>query len=482
MSAFFFCEDDASKSLYLNAVKKSAEAAVSSLSGPKAYEGPSPVDLGKQISSINMLPEKGLGFDSMLDELKKSVLPNFLRTASKSYMAHLHSPALLESIAAELFIGTFNQSMDSWDQSPVATETEVAVVKFLCSLYGYGEKSDGCFTSGGSQSNLTALLLARDFFCNVRLGHDVKKKGLPESYSKFRIYTSEISHFSMEKSAHLLGLGYDAVVKVPVDENQKMDLGALRSLIEDDKKSGLLPFCVVATVGTTDFGSIDDVSSLRSLADEFGLWLHADAAYGSALVMSEKYRGRMGNLSLCDSITVDFHKMFLLSISCSCVLVKDGSTFSPLELHADYLNREEDEKDGYTNLVGKSIQTTRRFDALKVMATFISLGKDGYSNLIDTCVENAGYVYSRLVARDEFECLLKPEISSVVFRVIPRDSSDSDELNRKIRRKLMHEKGIVIGQTVFKGKVNLKFTLLNPRLTHESLDSLLDEIAGLNSL
>lgn len=115
-------------------------------------------------------------------------------------MAHLHSPALLESIASELIIATFNQSMDSWDQSPIATEVEVAVVNQLCELYGYREGSDGVFTSGGgSQSNLSAITMARDWYCRAKLNHDVKKEGLPPSYHKLRLYTSEVSHFSMEK-------------------------------------------------------------------------------------------------------------------------------------------------------------------------------------------------------------------------------------------------------------------------------------------
>jgi L-2,4-diaminobutyrate decarboxylase len=284
------------------------------------------------------------------------------------------------------------------------------------------------------------------------------------------MYTSEISHFSMEKSCHIMGLGYKSVVKVPVDERKRMDLSALRSLIEADLATGNIPFLIVATVGTTDFGSIDPLEELSKIAREHNMWLHADAAYGSGVIMSEKYRDRVSALKLCDSITVDFHKMFLMPISCSAVLLKDGSTFDALTIHADYLNREEDEEDGYTNLVDKSMQTTRRFDALKVWTSFQTRGRDGWSKIITTSMDNAVYLYSILKEDDDFEVITEPEISSVVFRY--KKGSDPDTINKKIRRTLIHEHGTIIGQTVSNGHVCLKFTLLNPRITHAKLDEL----------
>ena len=463
-----------SKEEFKQMIIRTAEAIADSLCDTKAYAGLSPEDLKKAVHVENLLPDNGEGFDNVLDALKRQILPNFLRTSSTDYMAHLHSPALLESIAAELIIAAFNQSMDSWDQAPVATEVELEVIQKLCSLYGYDEQSDGVFTSGGSQSNISALLFARDWYCKNKLGYDVKKHGLPENYRKLRIYTSEISHFSMEKGAHLLGLGYDAVVKVPVDDKQKMDACALEKLIGQDLENGNLPFCVVATIGTTDYGSIDPMNEISSVCQKYGLWLHADAAYGSAVILSSKYAQRVAGFNLCDSITVDFHKMFLLPISCSAVLLKDASNFEALELHADYLNREEDEEDGYTNLVGKSLQTTRRFDALKVWVSFKMRGKDGWGEIIDTCMENAAYLYSRLKDDAEFETVTEPEISSVVFRI-----ASTDDTNKRVRRALIHKHGVVIGQTVYNGKVFLKFTLLNPLVTHEKLDSLLELIKSI---
>ena len=217
------------------------------------------------------------------------------------------------------------------------------------------------------------------------------------------------------------------------------------------------------------------------ICDEYGMWLHADAAYGSGVILSEKYASRVAGLADCDSITVDFHKMFMLPISCSASLVKDGKYFDALTIHADYLNREEDEEDGYINLVNKSMQTTRRFDALKVWMSFRMRGKEGWSTLITRSIDNAAFLYGELVKNPDFDVVVKPEISSVVFRVLPQAgcTESADDMNKRIRRALLHEHGVVIGQTVCHGSVYLKFTLLNPLLTHETLTGLMDLIASL---
>ena len=480
MKELFLTCDKKSKKLYNSILKQTSKAISDAFINETAYSGPTPDELKEIVRQDSILPEHGLGWDKVFELTKEKVLPNLLRTPSTEYMPHLHGPSLLETIAAETIISTFNQSMDSWDQSPVATEREVETIRHLCALYGYDTAiADGVFTSGGSQSNQTALLLARDWYCNKYLNYDVKKYGLDEKCSKLLMYTSEISHFSMEKSCHIMGLGYKSVVKVPVDSRKKMDVAALRSLIEEDIKAGNIPFLIVATVGTTDFGSIDPLEELSQLAKEHNMWLHADAAYGSGVIMSEKYRSRVSALNLCDSITVDFHKMFLMPISCSAVLLKDGSTFDALTIHADYLNREEDEEDGYTNLVDKSMQTTRRFDALKVWMSFQTRGRDGWSKIITTSMDNAAYLYSILKNDDNFEVITEPEISSVVFRY--KKGTDPDTINKKVRRTLIHEHGTIIGQTVSNGHVCLKFTLLNPRVTHKKLDELKDLIISLSS-
>lgn len=452
-------------------IEETLSAVFGSFDDDSAFSGIDPYELRDKVNALGFLPAEGKGFEQVLEDVKRDILPHLLRTWSTKYMPHLHSPVLTETICSELIISCFNDSMDSWDQGPAATELEESMIHGLIRLYGFPEEtSDGCFTSGGSQSNISAIIAARDWFCMKKFGWDVKMNGLPPEYSKLRIYTSEISHFSMDKASHILGMGYQAVRKIPVDDRCRIDVNAFAKMLEEDVASGLIPFCAVATFGTTDFGSIDDAVGMRKLCDRYGMHLHADAAYGSGLIMSVQYRDRISAISICDSLTVDFHKMFLLPISCSAIIVRDRELLKCFELHADYLNREEDEEDGYINLVGKSMQTTRRFDALKVYMAFQTRGSEGFGRIIDTAVGNASYFYGRISEDPDFIAPVEPEMSSVVFAL-----AGGDDLNKKVRRQLLSE-GTVIGQTVKDGRVMLKFTLLNPNLGPSQIDGIITRI------
>ena len=452
-------------------IEETLSAVFRSFDDDSAFSGINPYELRDKVNALGFLPAEGKGFEQVLEDVKRDILPHLLRTWSTKYMPHLHSPVLTETICSELIISCFNDSMDSWDQGPAATELEESMIHGLIRLYGFPEEtSDGCFTSGGSQSNISAIIAARDWFCMKKFGWDVKMNGLPPEYSKLRIYTSEISHFSMDKASHILGMGYQAVRKIPVDDKCRIDVNAFAKMLEEDVASGLIPFCAVATFGTTDFGSIDDAVGMRKLCDRYGMHLHADAAYGSGLIMSAQYRDRISAISICDSLTVDFHKMFLLPISCSAIIVRDRELLKCFELHADYLNREEDEEDGYINLVGKSMQTTRRFDALKVYMAFQTRGSEGFGRIIDTAVGNASYFYGRISEDPDFIAPVEPEMSSVVFAL-----AGGDDLNKKVRRQLLSE-GTVIGQTVKDGRVMLKFTLLNPNLGPSQIDGIITRI------
>ena len=471
MSGYTLSDSIQDRAEYERIVDKTKEAILSSYSDDSAFSGINPYQLRRQIEKIGLLQEDGLGFDRTLQLVKDEILPHLLRTWSRSYMPHLHSPALLESLSAEMIISAFNDSMDSWDQGPAATEVEAMVIKELLRLFGFDRDcGDGAFTSGGSQSNLTAITAARDKVLMNKFSWDVKKKGLIPDFNRLRLYTSEISHFSMDKSAHLLGLGYDAVRHIKVNDRCQVDIPSFEKMLKEDSEKGLIPFMAVATLGTTDYGSIDDVGKMRRLSDSYGMHLHLDAAYGSALILSDKEKKRLGSIELADSITIDFHKMFLLPISCSAVLFKDKKDLEPFLLHADYLNREEDEEDGYLNLVGKGIQTTRRFDALKVLFSCKARGRREYASIIEKSLSNVEYVYRILSGDESFIAPVKPELSSVVFAL-----KGGDDLNRRVRRTLLEE-GCVIGQTVKDGSVMLKLTLLNPNLEKEDLENLIKHI------
>ncbi len=466
IETLFHGSSEVSKETFDRLIDKTKSVLLRSFSDDeRAFNGRMPEDMKNLLREETFLPRKGIGTDATLDIFEKILLPNALKVFSPYYMAHLHGPPMLASVAAELLLSTTNQSMDSWDQSPMATEIEIHLVNQLCNLYKLPHASDGTFTSGGTQSNLMGVLIARDHYYAEYLNRDVRIEGLGSENGRLRMYASEVAHFSVQKSAALLGLGHRAVRSVPVDKRKKMNADILDQMISEDRAEGLLPFLVIATAGTTDFGSVDPLDRIRTICDKYGLWMHVDAAYGGGLILSEAYRDRISGIEKADSLTIDFHKIFFQSISCGAFLLADGGWFDLISEHADYLNRPEEEEEGYGHLVGKSLQTTRRFDALKVWFSFRSLGSDELARLIDGTIETAAAAYRFLADRPSFEVVIEPEISSVVFRYIGALANEEqvDLANIRIRRLLMHEKGIVIGQTKIGPRTYLKLTLLNPR-------------------
>ncbi|HEV2713894.1 MAG TPA: pyridoxal-dependent decarboxylase, partial [Terriglobales bacterium] len=300
--------------------------------------------------------------------------------------AHLHCPPLLAALTAEVVISALNQSMDSFDQAPIATVIEQKMIRWLCDQAGLPGTSDGTFTTGGSQSNYMALLLARDASLQKHWNWSAQKSGLPPESRRLRIFCSEVAHFTVEKSASQLGLGTDAVLRVAVDESFRMSPVALRNSLEVTRAAGLVPMAVVVTAGTTDFGSVDPLPECASLAQAAGAWLHVDAAYGGALLFSPQHRDKLKAIETADSLGLDFHKLFWQPIPCSAILLRDARHFESMKFHADYLNPELHEDEGIPNLVTTSLLTTRRFDALKLWISLQSLGRARLAAMIDRTV------------------------------------------------------------------------------------------------
>ncbi|NRA64212.1 MAG: aspartate aminotransferase family protein [Pseudobacteriovorax sp.] len=413
-----------------------------------------------------------------LEELRQIYADDTIYFHQPTYVAHLNCPVVYPALLAESIISSINTSVDTWDQSIGATLIEQAVINWTAKEIGFSSEADGVFTSGGTQSNLMGMLLARDHYAKRHLNHDVSTQGLPEQFTKFRIFTSEVSHFSVQKSAAILGLGHQSVISVPVDSNLRMRARELKRLIQQSIDEGEHPIAVVATAGTTDFGSVDPISSIAEVCRTHGIWLHTDAAYGCGLLASEKHRHLLNGIELSDSVTVDYHKSFFQPVSCSAFFVKDHNTLSPATHHADYLNPLSDKNAGIPNSVNKSLQTTRRFDALKMWLTLRIMGKKTIGQYFEKAMSNAQIGYKAIKNEADLDIIHKPEISTLVFRFKPPHVKDEllDDINKNIRQEIYKSGQAMVAGTKFRGRNYLKFTLLNPETQPEDIAFVLKQI------
>ena len=459
-----------SKDAYRRLIGAAAEI-VSGSFPDRPYSGKSPQTLTSAFPT-DMLPKNESSWEQILATLR-TVISNCVAVSNRHTAAHLHCPPLVAALAAEVVITALNQSMDSFDQAPIASVIEQKMVRWLCSKVRLPTTADGTFTTGGSQSNYMGLLLARDTCLKKQCNWSAQKSGLPQDARRMRILCSEVAHFTVEKSASQLGLGTDAVVRIEVDESFRMKPAALLASLTTLEASGLMPMALVATAGTTDFGSIDPLPEIASISREANIWLHIDAAYGGALLFSAPHRKKLAGIEAADSIAIDFHKLFWQPIPCSAFLLRDARHFQSIKLYADYLNPELHEEEGIPNLVSTSLLTSRRFDALKLWISFQSLGREKLAAMIDRVIVLANHTADIIRRTHDLELVCEPQLSTVVFRYVAGgEESDVNRINAEIRQNLFDQGVAVIGHTRIRGRQCLKFTCMNPTANEADMDEL----------
>ncbi|ORT58071.1 pyridoxal-dependent decarboxylase [Streptomyces sp. CB03238] len=426
------------------------------------------------------LPTEGLGSKAALQLLATVLTEHGIDLSHPRAAAHLQPPSLAVAVAADTLASAGNASLDTYDSGASALAVERWLIGVLIRLAGLGERADGVLTPGGSLSNLMGLLLARDAAA-ARRGINAREQGVGALPGPV-VFCSELAHFSTHRACAALGLGEAAVFPVPVDERRRMRPEALAALL-DTLGPDRTPIAVVATAGTTDFGSIDPLPEIAEIAAGHGMWMHVDAAYGFGALFSERLAGRLAGLELADSVTLDLHKIGWQPAATSVLLVSDTTAFASLDREVAYLNPVDDAEAGYDGLLGRSLQTTRRPDAVKAAATLLTYGRTGLGRMVDTCHDLARHAQRRILAEPELELVAPAELTTVVFRYRTQDRKVSDDLNGALRRRLLESGTALIGRTEVKAagpgsrtRVCLKFTLLNPTATTDDIDGLVDTV------
>lgn len=429
------------------------------------FSGATPEQLRRLVDTVD-LDGPAIGTPAALQEVDELVTAHSVWFHVPTYAAHLNCPVALPAVAAEAVLAAVNPSVDTYDQSGIGTFVERAVVDWTARRIGF-PGGDGIFTSGGTQSNLQGLLLARE---HALAGVADRGVALP----RLRVVASASSHFSVQKAALLLGLASDAVVLAPSDALGRLRPDTLASTLATTRASGHVPMAVVATAGTTDRGVLDPLADVADVCTQDGAWLHVDAAYGCGLLVSPTRRHLLDGIERARSVTVDFHKSFFQPVSSSALVVRDAADLAPVAWHADYLNPHDSDE---PNQVDKSLQTTRRFDALKLWTTLRALGADRLGAMFDTVLDLATAVHRWVEEDDDLVLVGRTQLSTVLFRYQPPGVPDAqaDALVPQIRSALFGSGRALVAKTVVDGRACLKLTLLNP-------DTTLDDVVGVLEL
>ncbi|MGW2636138.1 pyridoxal phosphate-dependent decarboxylase family protein [Streptomyces sp. NPDC001348] len=361
--------------------------------------------------------------------------------------AHLHCPPLAVASAADLAASTLNPSLDSWDQAPAASALEALVTRALAHEIGL---ADALVTTGGTEANQLALLLARE-------AHG----------GSVQLVCADNAHHSLPRAAWLLGLPDPVIVPAPA--------GTLDPAALDEALTRLpRPLLVAATAGTTDAGLIDPLPEIAGLCAAHGARLHIDAAYGGSLIFSERHREKLAGLEAAHTVALDLHKLGWQPIAAGLLAVARPRDLTALHQHTDYLNADDDTEAGHPDLLGRSLRTTRRPDILKIAVTLKTLGRTGLGTLVDQVCATARQFAALVQDHPGFELYDRPAISTVLFR--PADATDDTVAD--VRRTLLHDGRAVLGRARMDGRLWLKATLLNPHTGPDDLARLLKLVEG----
>ena len=260
----------------------------------------------------------------------KMIINNSMNASNPFYLGHMDSLPSTMSIVGDIICSTINNNMLSKETAPILTEIEKKVTTNLANKFNLGQNSGGVMLSGGSLSNIQAIAIARNRILNT------SENGLIGLKRKPYIFSSKESHTSIQKAAMVLGLGTNSVISVETDKNGTMIASDLEKKIKKKIKDNGLPFCIVATAGTTITGSIDNLNDISRISNKYKLWMHTDAVYGGALIFSSKYKNKLNGIEHSDSISFNPQKWLYITKTCSILLLKIKNifiqTFTPLYL------------------------------------------------------------------------------------------------------------------------------------------------------
>jgi L-2,4-diaminobutyrate decarboxylase len=456
--------DDALRRLVGAALDAFAEGVVKR-DGPVLPGGPAAVR-----TTMDLLPAKGIGSVDALVELTRFLAAGSADPADPACAAHLHCPPLAVAAAADLVASAVNPSMDSWDQAPAASAIEVDLCREIARLcFPQADNPDTLVTTGGSESTLYGLLLARE-----------------SARAQVRPVCGRNAHHSVARAAWVLGLPEPIPVECVGD---RMVPSALAEVLADIDG----PAVVVATSGTTNTGAIDPLQEIAELSAAYGAWLHIDAAYGGALLFSSR-SGLLDGLDLADSVGLDLHKFGWQPIAAGLFAVRDARVLRAFDIRADYLNSADDAEAGLPDLLGRSLRTSRRPDAFKIAVSLRALGSNGIGALVDHCCTTATEVAHAISAHADLRLWAEPTLSTVVFRPLVADALEGElgldkanALVASVRRDLLDDGSAVVGRASVapsimdgwdgRNRLWLKLTLLHPHATADEYTSLLDLVA-----
>ncbi len=407
------------------------------------------------------IDREGTDQEGLLIEIRK-YLKYAVRTNHPRYLNQLFGGVNFPAFIGEIITALTNTSMYTYEVAPVATLMENALMDKMLSYTGW-KTGTGSLLTGGSNTNMVAMLLARNTHFK-----SAKMDGVGTTV-KPAVLVSERSHFSMLKAANTIGIGQNAIIKVPLDSNGRMRGEAARKAYDVAVANGFHPFMICSTAGTTETGSFDAIHEISEIAKDYDIWHHVDGSWGGSAILSELRRELFKGLEAADSFSWNPHKMMNIPLICSALLVKENDVMREeiQSYDSDYIYHTSPDSD--FDLGPGSLQCGRRVDALKLWLAWKFYGDTGFANRIEHLFELAAFSTTFVEENPNLELLFPTQSLNVNFRFIAPEGVDGDKLNEMIRYRLIHSGRAMVNYCQLEKGLSIRLVLLNPDLEEADL-------------
>jgi aromatic-L-amino-acid decarboxylase len=406
-------------------------------------------------------PASGRPFDEVLSSFGEGVA-KAVEYAGPGFLAYIPGGGLYASAIAAFLAFATNRYVNLASLSPALVQIEASVVRWMADLFQFPPEAMGILTSGGSLANFSAIVTAR-------------KALLTEGFTDGTMYTSEHAHHSIVKAAMLAGFPPRNVRIVPSTKDLRIDVSALHEMVDQDRRAGLRPFCVIANAGTTNTGTVDPLVDLTGFAHERRMWIHVDAAYGGFFQLTERGRRALYGIAGADSITLDPHKGMFLPYGTGALLVRDGSALREAHrVEAHYLQDVAPEGDLPT-FADYSPELSRDFRGLRIWLPLQLHGLDAFTDALDEKLDLARYVHDELKATPGFDVPWRPDLSVVPFRYEFR-ARDEEEGNRALLERINAGGRVFLSSTRLGDRFTLRVCILSHRTHRDRIEECVEII------
>ena len=396
-------------------------------------------------------------------------LSHSVKTSHPQYFNQLWAGQSQPAMVGSVIEALANTSMYTYEVAPVATLIETEMLRRLKSLYGF-EEGEAQITTGGSNSNYLALLLALH-----RKFPELKSKGL-QGLPKVSVFVSDDSHYSLDKAMVMAGIGLDSLVRVPVDENGSMQIHELSRLLSVSEANDRVPVCIVGTAGTTVRGAFDDFKLIANLAKEHQCWFHIDGAWGGAVALSGREKFNLKGSGLADSLSWDAHKMLGLPLMCSMIFVRDSGNFDRVCNLGDtsYIFHSETDGTETRDLGPYSLQCGRRVDILKLWLEYLFYGEEGFEQRIDRFMALSQYAEDRIKSEPTLELQSHRWINNICFRSKAVPGIDCNQFNKKVREHLYQSGESLVNIAYIHNDLTIRLIICNKDVTQDDIQQFFD--------